>query len=223
MPYATGKRKRRRGGPSRKRMRTRGRRMYTKRRGMASFIKRVMLKQCETKHRTESAENLNLRHNSPHARGVMTKLDHGTDENQRVGDELIGKYIKCKFQFFSKQDRTNVTYRIIVYRAPQGEGDGYFDIMENVIANKMLDNVNTEKYTPIFQKFVKIQGNNMIGPSVGLLGTQYDWYMNENSKMVSFTIPLKDVKIKYENDSQFPKFQRDTIKRVVFLIDGGLY
>ena len=150
----------------------------------------------------------------------MTKLAQGTDENQRVGDEVIGKYIKLKFQFFSKQDRPNVQYRIIVYRAPQGEGDGYFDIMENVFGNKMLDNINTEKYTPIFQKFIKIQGNNMIGPSGGLLGTQYDWYMKENSKMVSFTIPLKDAKMKYQNDSEFPKFQRDSIKLVVFAYDA---
>ena len=145
------------------------RRKFTKRRGMASMIKRVMLKQCETKHKTTSVENANLNHNSAYALPVFTQLSQGTDENQRIGDEVIGKYIKFKFQFFSKLDRPNVTYRIIVYRAPKDEESSYNDIMEGVVGNNILDNVNTEKYTPIMQKYVKIAGNTAIGPS-GTIG-----------------------------------------------------
>ena len=35
---------------------------------------------------------------------VMTKLCIGTGENERIGDEVIGKYIKVKFQFFNKKE-----------------------------------------------------------------------------------------------------------------------
>lgn len=213
-----GKRNRSRSNRAPKRAKRTFSKTYSKRRGMASLIKRVMLKQCETKHRKDASENMNLFHNKPYALPVITKCGIGTGENQRLGDEVIGKYVKCKFMFFSKNDRPNVTYRVIVYRAPVDEGDTYTDIMEGDIGNKVMDSVNTEKYTSVMQKYLKITGNTALGPD-DLVGN-YDWTLRENSKYLTFTVPLKDSKIKYQDNSEFPKYQAHTIKMVVFAYDA---
>jgi len=181
------------------------------------MIKRVMLKQCETKHKKFALENQTLRHNSTYGIETLPKLAVGNGENQRIGDEVVGKYIKCKFMFFNKNDRPNCTYRVIAYRAPAGE-TSYSDIWENEIGNKIMDGVNTEKYTPIIQKFVKITSNTVLGPD-DLVGN-YDWTLKENSKYLSFTIPLKDVKIKYQDTSEQPKYQRDNIKLAIVAYDA---
>jgi hypothetical protein len=47
-------------------------------------------------------------------------------------------------------------YRIVVYRCPKDESEtNHINIYEGVHGNKMIDYINTEKYTPVFQKIVK--------------------------------------------------------------------
>lgn len=72
---------------------------------MANFIKRVMLKQRETKHKTNQQENVQLNHNSPYDKIVwspLSQIAQGDMKDQRSGDEIIGnatgKYMKCKFR-----------------------------------------------------------------------------------------------------------------------------
>lgn len=183
-------------------------------------IKAIALKNAETKHITTTAENNTLRHNSPYALPNLMQLPIGTGENGRIGDEIIGKYINIKFWFSSKQDRPNVMYRIIFYRAPATEDNTYSDIMENVSGNNMIDYVNTEKYSSIKQIMFQIKNNTMMGPAGGLLGTSYDWYMKENSKYISCSIPLGNSKIKYQNGETHPKYQKFNIKCVIFAYDA---
>ena len=60
---------------------------------MANFIKRVMLKQRETKHKTNQQENVQLNHNSPYDKIVwspLSQIAQGDMKDQRSGDEIIG-------------------------------------------------------------------------------------------------------------------------------------
>lgn len=197
------------------------RKRFTKRRGMASFIKRVMLKQCETKHKTLAFENAQMNHNS-----LMIPLNglidvaQGDSENQRTGDEVIGKYLKFKLWMSAKQDRPNVKIRLMVIRVPTDEESGTVSPFEGVIGNKLIDYINTEKYTAVYQKFITIQGNQAIGPTGGLLGTSYDWYMRERSAQHSFTIPLKDEKIKFLETGNTPKYQKYNLRFVALAYDS---
>lgn len=197
-------------------------RKFTKRRGLGSMIKRVMLKQCETKHRTVQFENQNLNHNSIDdfkEFNPLRGLDQGTDEHQRVGDEIIGQRINYKIWLSSKLDRPNVMYRIVVYRCPKHETEtNHLNIYEGVSGNKLIDYINTEKYTPVFQKFVKMSGNTALGPDDAI--GNYDWTLKEQSKMITFSINLKNQKIKYEPATGFPKYQRDQYRLSILAYDA---
>lgn len=177
-----------------------------------TIAKKAVLKLSETKHVSQSTENAQLYHNSV---GIpfngLLQLAQGDAENQRIGDEVIGRSLKLKFWLSTKLDRQNVIYRIILLRLPKDQETGAFDPMEAVTGNKLIDYINTEKYTPVFQKFVKIQGTTTHASGAT---TQ------EVSKLVSFNINLKDRKIKYENDSVNVKYQRDTLRLAIYAYDA---
>ena len=199
---------------------------FLKRRGMASMIKRVMLKQCETKHKSLSFENAQMYHNS-----LMIPLNglidvaQGDGENQRTGDEVIGKYLKFKLWMSSKFDRPNVKIRLMVLRVPTSQETGSISPFESVSANKLIDYINTEKYTPVYQKFITLHTNTAIGPSSGVVvpgnpQASYDWYLKERSVMHSFTIPFKDEKIKFVDSGDTPKYQKYNLRFVALAYDA---
>jgi hypothetical protein len=182
-----------------------------------------MLKQCETKHKTVSFENNALYHNSLSIPlNHLIDLTNGDGDDQRVGDEVIGKYIKFKLWFASKFDRPNVKIRVMVLRVPINEHTGVISPFNNDHGNKLLDYINTEKYTPVYQKFININTNTAIGPDSGLPppSTGYDWNLKERSVMHSFTIPLKDEKIKFLEGENRPKFQKFNLRFVAVAYDA---
>lgn len=189
--------------PSRKTYKKRA--TYSK--SLVKAVKAITLKQAETKHKTISFENQALNHNSIddfREQNPLRALAQGTDEHERIGDEIIGKYINYKIWLSNKEDRPNVLYRIVVYRCPKDESEtNHINIYEGITGNKMTDYINTEKYTPIFQKYVKITNDTSVENGASL---------HEASKLVSFSINLKNQKIKYENGTNFPKYQRDQIR-----------
>lgn len=180
-------------------------RTYSK--SLVKAVKAITLKQSETKHKTVTFQNQNLNHNSIDdfkEQNPLRALDQGIDEHQRIGDEIIGKYINYKIWLSNKSDRPNVLYRIVVYRCPKDESEtNHLNIYEGVSPNKMIDYINTEKYTPLFQKFVKITNDTSLESGATL---------RETSKLISFSVNLKNQKIKYENGTGFPKYQRDQIR-----------
>ena len=111
-------------------------------------------------------------------------------------------------------DRPNVMYRTIVTKLPKDMEAVSLpsDFMEGVIGNNMLDNVNTEKSTPVYQKLIRPQaGDFPLEPIASL---------KKRSTYHAFTIPLKDRKMKYENGTTFPKEQRDTYRICVITYDA---
>jgi len=191
------------------------RRTPKRKQNLRQLIKRTMLGMAETKHKTVAFENQQLNHNSIddfREQNPLRALTQGDDEHERIGDEIIGKYINYKIWLSNKSDRPNVLYRIVVYRCPKDESEtNHVDIYEGVHGNKMIDYINTEKYTPVFQKFVKITNDTSVENGASL---------HECSKMVSFSINLKNQKIKYENGTNFPKYQRDQYRLSIVPYDS---
>lgn len=210
-----GKRRRSCGGPLRKRLKARATKRFSRKKGMANLIERVMLKQCETKHNSHSQENQQLGHNTPFDKilwSPLSQIAKGDIENQRTGDEIIVKYMKSKFWISAKSDRPNVMFRLVGYRCPKDEifTNGP-DIYEGDHGNKMLDKVNTDKYTPVIQKMFQTKNDS---------SQEAEAALKETSKSVSFTIQLKDVKIRYEPSGKQPKFQRDCYRMSLTAYDA---
>jgi len=211
MPYA-GKRKRgsSSGGRPVKRFNQGRVRRFTKKRGMASMIKRVMLKQCETKHKSHSFQDQQMFHNTVSIPlNGLVDIAQGDGENQRTGDEIIGKYIKVKLWVSNKLDRPNVMYRFMVIRVPTGEETGSVNPFEGVIGNKMLDYINTEKYTPVFQKYMTLSKTVETGDTA-----------KEQSGYCSFMIPLNNQKIKFLPTGDTPKYQKFNLRLLAVAYDA---
>lgn len=109
---------------------------YARRRGARSFqakVKKAVLKTAETKFFDIGIENVELYHNCGEFitlfPGYVTsivdwfdpwaKILKGTSRFNRVGDKITPRGLSIKLMLFSKQDRPNTKYRIIVATLPK--------------------------------------------------------------------------------------------------------
>jgi hypothetical protein len=67
-------------------------------------------------------------------------------------------------------DRTNTHYRIMLLRGAKGETFSRDTIFKNDSANKVMDIVNTERFTIIVQKIVNLKPSNGTASSINLTG-----------------------------------------------------
>ncbi len=167
-------------------------------------VKRQMLRLCETKKSSEAVENNQLFHNVTTYLLQCLKTSQGlTDpeglqvsKQNRIGDEVIARGIKFKFHMFNKENRPNVTYRIILFRyntllsIAAGMNDAYFWRGPNGAGgqfNRMLDNPNSDRVKVLRNIFIKSTNN---------YATSF-----EKSYMREFYFPMKDQKLKYRDDN----------------------
>lgn len=80
----------------------------------------------------------------------------GTGETERNGDQIFGKGISVKMLLGQKEDRMNVTYRIIVWKGttdvkPANLNDLFHWDSQNIL----LDGTNQDRGKVIYQKFIK--------------------------------------------------------------------
>jgi len=93
-------------------------------------------------------------------------------QSNRVGDEIYFKGIQIKMMLELNERYSDVSYRIMLVKAARGDNPNTSGVFwNNLSANRMLDTVNTERYTILFSKWGKIKAGNdgAITPSSGFL------------------------------------------------------
>jgi len=177
---------------------------------LVSLIKKISLKNSETKHTHNINENVSLNHNSPDmSYNHLNTTQAVTDNNQgaqnfacRVGDEVIARGISYKFWFANKLDRPNVMYKIAIFRYKSGTTPAvpapYF---AQGLANYMIRDFDIEQFKILKVITFNLQTNAQRIITVGgaLVGA-------EGHRAVSIYIPLKNQKLKYENGTATPRF-----------------
>jgi len=106
-------------------LRARGK--YARKRSRSTFqqrVTRVLMKKAETKLYDTSYENTQLYHDTVTVPifNPWDQITKGTNENQRVGDEIYPRGYKLRLWLSNKSDRPNVTYRVIIGIAPRSVG-----------------------------------------------------------------------------------------------------
>lgn len=178
----------------------RSRKSSMSRKAIKRSVLQAVLGMSETKYRQFEDENVNIFHNTTTITGNainMLQTSQGASDNQRIGDTIRAKSLNIKMQLFNKQDRPNVTYRILIL-APLTTGvTPAPSIWKGESGNKMLDNIDTGSYKIIYQKYVKWSGQTTTfsGP------TTLPNYSRETSKILSINIPLKNKKLQYSTNS----------------------
>lgn len=176
-----------------------------KRKSLVNLIKKVSLKQAETKTAFSINENNQLYHNTVSIRQDLlytgqgiTDANNGTSAfNNRLGDTVIGRGVSIKLWLANKKDRPNVMYRIVVFRFTSGDTVTANDIFYSGVANFMLKDYNTEKVKILYSKVVNLQ----VGASQTPTDGQNINYGKEAHKLIKIWIPLKNKKVVYESDN----------------------
>jgi len=148
--------------------------------------------------------------------------------NNRIGDEVSLRGLSIKTMLEINERYSDITCRIFVVKSAKGDTPTRANFFNNLSGNKMLDTINTERFTVLAQKYVKLkQGNpgftSATGATseVGTLGTNAGIeYATSNpytaisraTKIVKMWIPgyklanSKNSILKYEHQSSQPKF-----------------
>lgn len=124
--------------------------------------------------------------------GNLLYSQQGQTQTTRIGDKVEGVGLAIKLMLFNKNDRPNVTYRIIVFSCPpdRSGSSNPADFWRGSTGNKMMDFINTHEYKIVKEKYVKIAGQNTVFDNA--TDTK-----REMSKLVKMYIPLKGRKITY--------------------------
>jgi len=183
----------------------------SKRQALVSLIKKVSLSQVETKHTHYVIENQQLYHNSGYIKLNLLNTTQGVADNQtgstffagRVGDEVIARGLSFKIWVANKSDRPNVMYRLIVFKYQSLTSPTSSAIFTGANGNKMMDDIDREFVTVVYQKIFQVQLGFSAIPDPLQAGDQDGV---EAHRYLSFYIPLKNKRIVYADQSNIPKF-----------------
>lgn len=172
-------------------------------------VKRVLLRNAETKWLSAGIENIQLYHNtgvpgSAFVRGIIfdpwvpANITVGTGVHQRIGDSLIPRGMSVKIWLANKLDRPNIMYRIMVLVLPRMYNGavvsyGSIDPCEPCTQGS---NGNYLMLPPDKEKGVKTLYDRVISNEKGISGVSGG--NKECHKLVKFWIKSKGRPIKYD-------------------------
>lgn len=196
-------------GPNRSTL-TKYKNRVNKRGTLVRLIKKISLGQHETKQVHRVLENINVNHNQGYAFTNLLYTTQGINDNDtgannyncRLGDEVQGKGISIKLWIANKLDRPNIMYRLVVFKYQSQSIPTLSSIFVGANGNKIMDDLDREYITPVYQKLFNLQ----VGYSAYPSGSLGDADGREAHIYKKIYIPLKDKKIHYNNGGSVPKF-----------------
>lgn len=87
----------------------------------------------------------------------------------RVGDRISVKGIKLKFFVEASLQRSKVYVKFYLVRIAKGDGIDRASFFKNACGNKMIDQINTERYTIVASKRVTLSAPNAVASSLTAL------------------------------------------------------
>lgn len=149
----------------------------------------------------------------------------------RIGDEVTARGFSLKMMVELNERYSDVTFRLMMIKCARGDTPTRATLYRGNSGNKMIDDINKERYTVIAQKFFKIKAPNQgvggwngttvqtddVEAVVGGSGILKPHALNTASvisratKMVSLWVPARKFagrngRLVYENGSPNPKF-----------------
>lgn len=181
----------------------------------------------ETKEITrKTAANVGLAHNKVHnvadvsggnlnifriAIGASDYMEPG-DYPNRIGDKISVKGVKVMAFFENSIDRSKVHYRFLLLKCAKGDQPTLATLFKGDSGNKMIDQINTERYSIVWSKRFNIQQSNPGSSSVSVAGvpTSDGALGGQGTRVIKAWIPGKKFgrygNVQYENNSSQPKF-----------------
>ena len=155
---------------------------YKKRKTLATQVGRLM-KTIETKEGTRRITNLQLAHNNlivlndvngnPYnpflsIQGAGDPM--GASAMDRLGDEITVQNLSIKFFLETSLSRSNVHFRFFFVKMAKGDTLSRVTFFKDCCGNKMIDQINTERFTVLATKTVTVKTDAEAAPSaLGIL------------------------------------------------------
>lgn len=197
----------------------------------------TLYRMIETKETTQTTGTMvNLAHNnvtilqSGGADLNVFKTYNATDDpmagvGSRIGDQVNVRGVKIVAFFENALERSKVHYRIMLVRCPRGVAPTRANLFKGDSGNKMIDAVNTEKFTIIWGRTFNINVGNQPGNATQLNGAPYQTVTmaGQGTRVLKAWIPGakfgRNGRITYENAGVDVKFY--DYKLLVVAYDWG--
>jgi len=202
--------------------RARGARAAYKRRKTLSQQVRALTRTVETKEGTNTIRNVQLAHNNltvfnrtdgtvwnpfQSANGNQDQMSANTME--RIGDQITVQRLRIKFFIETSLGRSNVHFKFFLVKMAKGETLNRANFFKGSANNKMIDDINTERFTVMASKTVRIKSDASAPPTslVALTGVPngVGTAPISGTRIVTMTIPGRKFgrggTITYENQS----------------------
>lgn len=173
----------------------------------------------ETKEGSNTLVNAQLPHNNTYIWNVnplFTTAGTGDPINgigNRIGDKIALKGMAACFFVEGALGRSKVHFRIMLMKGPRGASFNRADVFKGMSSNKMIDQLNTEKYSILAQKRFNVSPPNAPADALNVVNGEVNQALPAGitgNKIVKFWIPGrkfgKGGAISYENGSDNPKF-----------------
>jgi len=131
----------------------------------------------ETKEGTGTIRNVQLPHNdltvfnrtdgavwNPFASANGTEDQMASNTMQRIGDQISVRGLKIKFFVETSLQRTNVFFKFYLVKMAKGDTLNRTNFYKGAANNKMIDQINTERFTILASKTVRVTTPN-VGPA----------------------------------------------------------
>lgn len=198
---------------------------------LQAAARRAILKVAETKKGTNSiTDGQEIAHNSYISLAdnlvATTQGTQNPDDNtglNRIGDQVQLQGVSLKFMVELNERYSDVTFRLMIVKCARGDVPTSSTLFNGASGNKMLDTINTDRYTIISQKWFKIKSSGM-GTEVpvnsdgvtdfsgtSVQNPSYGWWSQSRAtKIIKHWIPgskfVRSKILQYENQSPMPKF-----------------
>lgn len=193
---------------------------------MKQLARREINKNVETKHSVyTSTDGVEIFHNnSITLDNVVLKTSPGpfdptlTNADNRIGDKINLRGVSMKMMFELNERYSDVTMKVLVIKSAKGDVPSRATLFNGLSGNKMLDTMNTERYTILASKTFKLKApQNGSTAADGAGGApQPSGYgtgtatFSRATKLVKIWVPgkkfTKSGVIQYEQGSSQPKF-----------------
>lgn len=148
------------------------------------------------------------------------QVSQGAADNQgagnapnRIGDQITVKGLGLTMFLENALERSKVFYRVMIVRCAKGDTPDRGTFFKGNCDNKMIDQVNTERYSIVAQKTFTISVSNAMPPNAaGVNGAPNSntGYGGQGTKVIKIWVPGRKFgrggNLQYENNSYQLKF-----------------
>lgn len=178
---------------------------------MRAVVNKVLKSKIETKQSVRSVNDtveiahnnfVVLENNNTFFRTVNGTGDPMAGDGNRIGDEITLKGISFNMMLELNERYSDVTCRLIIVKAAKGDTPTRASLFKGLSGNKMLDQFNTERYTIVAQKYMKLKASNTgttgalassvipLVPNYGFnTATDAQTVQSRTTKLVKFYLP----------------------------------